>query len=121
MNIVIIGGGFCGSLCARKLEKKFNVTLIDTTEYFEFTPSVPNALCDSTYGDKIQVLHKNYLKYAKVIISKVDYIGDEYVRIKGIVSIDPEHLLSSHKERCSDLHCSSAYPSAAAQEICSRL
>ena len=83
MNIVIIGGGFCGSLCARKLEKKFNVTLIDTTEYFEFTPSVPNALCDSTYGDKIQVLHKNYLKYAKVIISKVDYIGDEYVRIKG--------------------------------------
>jgi len=83
MNIVIIGGGFCGSLCARKLEKKFNVTLIDTTEYFEFTPSVPNALCDSTYGDKIQVPHKNYLKYAKVIISKVDYIGNEYVRIKG--------------------------------------
>src|SRR3989304_6343924 len=45
----------------------------------------------------------------------------QYVRIKGIVSIDTEHLLSSHKERCSDLHCSSAYPSAAAQEICSRL
>ena len=37
-NVVIIGGGFAGTLCARELEHYFNVTLIDRKEYFEFTP-----------------------------------------------------------------------------------
>ena len=29
-KIVIIGGGFAGSYCAKNLEKDFDVTLIDT-------------------------------------------------------------------------------------------
>ena len=39
-NVVIIGGGFAGSVCAKKLEQDFKVTLVDTEDYFEFTPSI---------------------------------------------------------------------------------
>ncbi len=83
MNVVIIGGGFCGSLCAKKLEKDFDVILIDNKEYFEFTPSVPHILLDYSYRDKIQICHERYLKKTKIITSKVDYIGVDYVKIKG--------------------------------------
>ena len=36
-TVVIIGGGFAGSVAAKKLESKFNVILIDKKKYFEFT------------------------------------------------------------------------------------
>ena len=83
MKIVIIGGGFCGSLCAKKLERDFDVTLIDNKEYFEFTPSVPHVLLDYDYRAKIQICHTSYLNKAKIIVSNADYIGADYVRING--------------------------------------
>ncbi len=75
MNIVIVGGGFCGSYCARKLEKYFDVTLIDSNDYFEFTPGIPHVVCDVKHRDAIRVKHADYLKKAKVIVGNVTKIN----------------------------------------------
>jgi len=94
MRIGIIGGGFCGSLCAKKLEKRFDVTLIDNKDFFEFTPSIPRVLCDYDYRNKIQVKHTDYLRKAKVIISKVDEIGEGYL-IVGSKKLNFDYIIVS--------------------------
>ncbi len=83
-KIVIIGGGFAGTHAAKKLEKlkKFKVTLIDTKEYFEFTPSILKAITCPACLNKIQVKHKNYLKNSEVILGKVNEIKKNHVHLK---------------------------------------
>jgi len=80
-RIVIIGGGFAGSNAAIKLEKYFDVTLIDTKDHFEFTPSVLRTIVEPDRIKKIQVLHKDYLKSSTVIIGKVKEISETYVKV----------------------------------------
>ncbi len=82
-KVVILGGGFAGSLIAKKLEKELDVTLIDTKDYFEFTPSVLRTIVEAEHIKKIQILHENYLKKAKVIKGKVSEISKNYVKLKG--------------------------------------
>ncbi|MEK6876928.1 MAG: FAD-dependent oxidoreductase, partial [Nanoarchaeota archaeon] len=82
-KIVIIGGGFAGSTAARKLEKDFNVTLIDSKDYFEFTPSVLRTIIEPEHIKKIQALHKNYLNKAVVISGIVKDIGKKDVTTSG--------------------------------------
>ncbi len=82
-KIVIIGGGFVGSYCARKLEKDFEVTLIDTRDYFEFTPSVLRILVEPDHLDKIQILHKDYLENSKIVLGEVNKFDNNKVFVKG--------------------------------------
>lgn len=89
MKVVIVGGGFCGSYCAKKLEKIFDVTLIDSKEYFEFTPSIPHVICDIEHRDKIRVAHKDYLKKTNVIIDNVNSIEKNFVKVnKNMINYD---------------------------------
>lgn len=78
-RVVIIGGGFAGSKCARNLERDFKVTLIDSKNYFEFTPSVLRTIVEPAHIKKIQVLHKDYLKKAKVLIGNVSNVDRKSV------------------------------------------
>ena len=78
-KVVIIGGGFAGSTVARKLENDFNVTLIDSKDYFEFTPSVLRTLVEPEHIKKIQSLHKNYLNRAVVVKGNVKEINKRHV------------------------------------------
>ena len=64
-KVVIVGGGFAGSHVAKSLEKYFDVFLIDTKDYFEFTPGVLRAIVEPLHIRNIQVLHNHYLKWAK--------------------------------------------------------
>ncbi len=91
-RIVIIGGGFAGSLAARKLEKKFDVTLIDTKDYFEFTPGVLKTLINPDHSKNIQVLHNDYLKHATIIIGEVSYSNDKYVLVED-TKIEFDYLI----------------------------
>jgi len=69
MKIVIVGGGFCGSIVAKKLEKNknFQVTLIDKKRYFEYSPSLAKVLFDPSYIKKISVPFSKFLKNTKFV------------------------------------------------------
>lgn len=67
MRLVIVGGGFAGAAIAKQLEQEFDVTLIDTKDYFEFTPGILRTLVEPGHAKKIQVLHESYLTRARVI------------------------------------------------------
>ena len=80
-NLVIIGGGFAGAYIAKKLEKdkNFNITLIDTKDYYEFTPGILRAIVSPKHAKRIQVLHTHYLKKSRVIVESVKKITEEEV------------------------------------------
>lgn len=70
-RVVIVGGGFVGSYVAKKLEKTFDVILIDTKDYVEYTPGILRALVQPSAATKTQVLHEHYLRKARVEIGEV--------------------------------------------------
>lgn len=78
-KLIIIGGSFSGAYLAKKLQNKFDLTLIDSKEYFEFTPSVLKALVQPKLIPKIQVQHQNYLKKARLIFDPVHKISQNKV------------------------------------------
>jgi NADH dehydrogenase FAD-containing subunit len=78
-RIVIIGGGFTGTYCAKRLGKNFSVTLIDNKEYFEFTPSILKSIVNPENLKKIQICHKDYLKSGEFILGNVSEINKGYV------------------------------------------
>ncbi len=80
-KVVVIGGGFAGSLIARKLKKEFNLILIDSKNYFEFTPGILRTIVKPKHINKIQILHKDYLNNAKIIVGSVNEIGNDYVKL----------------------------------------
>ncbi|MDP3734270.1 MAG: FAD-dependent oxidoreductase [Nanoarchaeota archaeon] len=71
-KVVIIGGGFAGSYAAKKLQRDFDVTLIDTKDYFEFTPSILRTIVEPKHIKKIQVLHRHYLPHARIVTAEVN-------------------------------------------------
>jgi apoptosis-inducing factor 2 len=83
-KVVIIGGGFAGSAAAKVFErnKSFNVTLIDTKDYFEFTPSILRTIIYPDHLKQIQVKHKSYLKNTKTIIAQVIDADLKKIKIK---------------------------------------
>ncbi len=73
-HLIIIGGGFAGAYIAKELEREFDVTLFDTKDYFEFTPSVLRTLVEPEHIRKIEVLHSSYLKRATIIREAVERV-----------------------------------------------
>ncbi len=82
-KLVVIGGGFAGSYVAKSLENKFHTTLIDTKNYFEFTPGILRTIVDPTHIKKVQVLHTHYLKRTNIVIGEVKSINKKYVFVKN--------------------------------------
>ncbi len=82
-KVVVIGGGFSGSLIARKLEKHFNLILVDSKNYFEFTPGILRTIVEPKHLNRIQILHKKYLKKTKIILGSVNEIGNDYVKVNN--------------------------------------
>ncbi len=80
-KLVIIGGGFAGAYIAKKLEKNknFNITLIDSKDYYEFTPGILRTLVEPNHSKNIQVFHKHYLKKSGVLIEPVKKINENEV------------------------------------------
>src|SRR3989344_7266470 len=92
-KVVIIGGGFAGSYSAMFLESCFDVTLVDTKNYFEFTPGILRAISEPEEIKDIQIYHKNYLKKSKLIKSSVKEIKDNFVVLNNNSKIDFDYLI----------------------------
>jgi len=81
-KIIIIGGGFTGTQCAKKLEKNFNITLIDNKPYFEYTPGILRTILEPEHEKKIQALHEKYLKKSKILIDDIEEISKKEILCK---------------------------------------
>jgi len=78
-KLVIIGGGFAGTQIAQKLEDDFETILIDSKDYFEYTPGILRTIVDPKHAQNLQSLHKNYLKNTKIIKERVKQIDNKDV------------------------------------------
>ncbi len=92
-NLVIIGGGFAGARIAKKLQNKFNVTLTDTKDYFEFTPGILRTLVEPNHLSKILVKHKKYLPNASFIQETIKEITPYHVKFGKNNSIPYDYLV----------------------------
>eukprot|EP00448_Togula_jolla_P009901 CAMPEP_0170602814 /NCGR_PEP_ID=MMETSP0224-20130122/18589_1 /TAXON_ID=285029 /ORGANISM="Togula jolla, Strain CCCM 725" /LENGTH=456 /DNA_ID=CAMNT_0010927673 /DNA_START=49 /DNA_END=1416 /DNA_ORIENTATION=+ len=52
-RVLIIGGQFSGTFCARDLKKHFHVTVVDAKEYFEYTPGILRAYVKPAHFDAL--------------------------------------------------------------------
>ena len=80
-KLVIIGGGFAGTYIGRQLEKRFDTVLIDTKDYFEFTPGILRALVKPHFDGKLQAKHRDYLKHTEIVIGHADIVSNSYVKV----------------------------------------
>ena len=73
MEIIIVGGGFCGSTLALYLDKHttINTTLIDNKQYFEYTPALPKLLSQNIILKEIQPKYSDFLSHVKHIAETV--------------------------------------------------
>ena len=78
-RVVIIGGGFAGATAAKRLGKSFDVTLIDSKEYFEFTPGILRGIAEPGHVTKLHVPHVEYLKHATIVVGDVTKIDETSV------------------------------------------
>ena len=81
-KVVVIGGGFAGTECAKSLQDQFKVTLIDTKPYFEYTPGILRSIVDLEHIKSVQKLHSHYLKRTDVVIDKVKEVTKSYVKLR---------------------------------------
>ncbi len=79
-RVIVVGGGFAGALAARILEKQFDVVLIDTKDYFEFTPGILRVIVEPNHLPKIQARHIDYLKKARFVKSRAREITDREIK-----------------------------------------
>jgi len=78
-KVVIVGGGFAGARIANSLQGKFHVTLIDTKNFFEFTPGITRTLTNPNYRRFIEIHHRKYLKNANFHHDSVTNIDKKFV------------------------------------------
>src|SRR5215472_12566330 len=70
-HVVIVGGGFAGLACARKLAKSDNVrvTLIDKNNYHQFQPLLYQlATAELSTGDVATSIRECFLGQANVVV-----------------------------------------------------
>lgn len=78
-HVVIVGGGFCGVSCARRLRGRADVTIVSARPYFEFTPAVPRVLTDGGVKDSIRIPLQEALPKAQVVVGTCSRITPDTV------------------------------------------
>jgi NADH dehydrogenase FAD-containing subunit len=91
-KLVVVGGGFAGAKIASKLQKKFDVILIDDKDYYEFTPGILRCIVNPSHLKKIQVRHKNYLKKGSFIKAGVVGVAKNCVILDNKKRVNFDYL-----------------------------
>ncbi len=92
-KVAVIGGGFAGSNVAIELQNKCDVTLIDTEDFFEYTPSILRTIVEPDYYKKINSKHSSHLPNAKIIVGHVKSINKNFVTLKNGKKINFDYLV----------------------------
>ncbi len=92
-KIVVVGGGFAGSTVARELQNECDVTLIDTEDFFEYTPGILRVLVEPEHYKKIYSKHENYLGKSKIVVDSVKDITEKKVILKSGKAINYDYLV----------------------------
>ncbi len=81
-RVLILGGGFCGSILSKKLDQKEDIEtiLIDENGYFEYYPSLPKILTDLDHISNIQLKLDSFLRDTDVIEQEVKEITPDHVK-----------------------------------------
>ena len=82
-KLVVIGGGFAGSLLAKKLQNEFDLTLIDNKDFFEYTPGILRVLVEPEHEPKLKIPHNHYLKKVKIIKCLVKEVTPKFVLVNN--------------------------------------
>lgn len=82
-RVVILGGGFAGTRAAKLLENDFDVTLLDTKDYFEFTPGILRVAVEPEYISKLQAPYSRYLKKTRIVKGVVREVSKNFVNVRG--------------------------------------
>jgi len=101
-RIVIVGGGYAGTYAAKMLEHNFLVTLIDSKDYFEFTPSKLRILVEPQHSDRVQIKHKHFLSKTLIVVDMVKKITPDFV-ITDTQSISYDYLIICSGSRTPDI------------------
>ncbi|MFH1916635.1 MAG: FAD-dependent oxidoreductase [Nanoarchaeota archaeon] len=81
-RVLVIGGGFCGLIAAKHLEKQFSVTLIDPKDYFEYTPSILKYL--SGPHERLRIPYKETLSNSRILKGRASYENGKVTLKKNI-------------------------------------
>ncbi len=75
-RVVVLGGGFCGIVAAKRLEKyeKVDLTLIDEKSYFEYTPGIHEVVFDPYRYQKVIAPFEDILDEGKFVKTEVSEI-----------------------------------------------
>jgi NADH dehydrogenase FAD-containing subunit len=92
-KVVVIGGGFAGSTISKSLMDKSSVTLVDTQDFFEYTPSILRTIVEPDYYKKINSKHKSYLPKAEIIVGHVKSINENQITLMNGNKIDFDYLV----------------------------
>lgn len=82
-RVVIIGGGFCGTYCAIMLDAdpRVEVVLVDTKDYFEYTPSIIKAFSRPETHAAIVQPHAKTVRNGRVIVGEVRAVRTDCVAV----------------------------------------
>eukprot|EP01117_Protostelium_nocturnum_P004805 TRINITY_DN1744_c0_g1_i1.p1 TRINITY_DN1744_c0_g1~~TRINITY_DN1744_c0_g1_i1.p1 ORF type:complete len:424 (+),score=136.04 TRINITY_DN1744_c0_g1_i1:100-1371(+) len=100
-RLIVLGGGYAGTLIAMKLENEFEVTLIDDKEYFEFTPSKLRALVFPSQTRRMRSNYSDFLPRSIIIKERISSVSEGCVRAGGR-EFPFDYLVVSTGSRYSD-------------------
>lgn len=79
-RVLVIGGGFSGLLIARDMSKKFDVTVVDAKEFFEYTPGILRAYVKPAHFDALSFTLSGVIEHsigAKFIWGEVKAVNGQ--------------------------------------------
>ena len=85
VKVVVLGGGFCGTRVAKKLEKKahLSITLIDRKPYFEYYPLVYKIPTNTRYINQLRQAYRKILHDTEIIIEEISQVTPRLVETKS--------------------------------------
>jgi len=111
-----LGGGCAGLTAAKILDPmgRFEVFLIDTKDFFEFTPSTVHGMVDPGSTQEWRIPFKNIVHQGNFLSGSVDLVGQNFVAVSK-TEIPFDYLIistgSSYTSQIKASSCSASHRS----------